>query len=164
MKRYVLCILAFGLALGLAACGRPTPTPEVECTVVPIKANAAEEGVADGAVVVYERIGGKECIDEVWNIYPDGRIVGENGRTKVEDGISAEEVSALLAFIDEEGFFDLWNTEHTACRNCFTYYITVSSDDQVLTIKAVDGGTDTPGAYWQVWAEIKKLVSDFPEE
>jgi hypothetical protein len=131
---------------------------------VPIKANAAEEGVADGAVVVYERIGGTECIDEVWNIYPDGRIVGENGRTKVEDEISAEEVSALLAFIDEEGFFDLWNTEHTACRNCFTYYITVSSNDQVLTIKAVDGGTDTPGAYWQVWAEIKKLVSDFPEE
>jgi len=164
MKRYVLCILAFGLALGLAACGGPTPTPEVECTVVPIKANAAEEGVADGAVVVYERIGGSDCIDEVWNIYPDGRIVGENGRTTLEEKLTPEEVSVLLAFIDEEGFFDLWNTEHTACRNCFTYYITVSSNDQVLTIKAVDGGTDTPGAYWQVWAEIKKLISDFPEE
>jgi hypothetical protein len=164
MKRYVLCILAFGLALGLSACDRSTPTPEVECTVVPIKANAAEEGVADGAVVVYERVGGKECVDEVWNIYPDGRIVGENGRTKVEEQISAEEVSALLAFIDEQGFFDLWNTEHTACRSCYSYYITVNANDQVLTIKAVDGGTDTPGAYWQVWAEIKKLISELPEE
>jgi hypothetical protein len=164
MKRYVLCILAFGLALGLAACDSSTPTPEVECTVVPIKANAAEEGVADGAVIVYERIGGKECVDEVWNIYPDGRLVGENGRTKVEEEISAEEVSALMAFIDEEGFFDLWNTEHTACRSCYSYYITVNANDQVLTIKAVDGGTDTPGAYWNVWAKIKKLLPDFPEE
>lgn len=165
MKRYVLCILAFGLALGLAACGgRSTPTPKAVCTPVPIKEDAAQEGVADGAVVVYERIGGSDCIDEVWNIYPDGRIVGENGRTTLEEKVTPEEVSALLAFIDEEGFFDLWDTEHTACRNCFTYYITVSSNDQVLTIKAVDGGTDTPGAYWQVWAEIKKLVSDFPEE
>lgn len=165
MKRYVLCILAFGLALGLAACGgRSTPTPKAVCTPVPIKEDAAQEGVADGAVVVYERIGGSDCIDEVWNIYPDGRIVGENGRTTLEEKVTPEEVSALLAFIDEQGFFDLWNTEHTACRNCFTYYITVSSNDQVLTIKAVDGGTDTPGAYWQVWAEIKKLISDFPEE
>ena len=165
MKRYVLCILAFGLALGLAACGgRSTPTPKAVCTPVPIKEDAAQEGVADGAVVVYERIGGSDCIDEVWNIYPDGRIVGENGRTTLEEKLTPEEVSVLLAFIDEEGFFDLWNTEHTACRNCFTYYITVSSNDQVLTIKAVDGGTDTPGAYWQVWAEIKKLISDFPEE
>jgi hypothetical protein len=165
MKRYVLCILAFGLALGLAACGgRSTPTPKAVCTPVPIKEDAAQEGVADGAVVVYERIGGSDCIDEVWNIYPDGRIVGENGRTTLEEKLTPEEVSVLLAFIDEQGFFDLWNTEHTACRNCFTYNITVSSDDKVLTIKAVDGGTDTPGAYWQVWAEIKKLVSDFPEE
>ena len=70
----------------------------------------------------------------------------------------------MLAFVDEEGFFELWDTEHTACRDCYTYYITVVSDDQVSTIKAVDGGTDTPRAYWQVYAEIKQLLPDFPEE
>jgi hypothetical protein len=164
MKRYALCILALGLVLALAACDKSTPTPEVECTVVPIKADAAQEGVADGAFVVYERMGGRECLDEVWNIYPDGRIVGENGSTKIEETVPAEEISALMAFIDEQEFFDLWSTEHTACRSCYTYFITVNADGQVLTVKAVDGGTDTPGAYWQVWAEIKQLIPDFPEE
>jgi hypothetical protein len=161
MKRCVWVILA----LWLVACGGPPPEEtQVVCTAVPIMADAAQEGVADGAVVVYERIGGQECSDVVWFIYPDGRIVGQDGRTKVEETMSTEQVSALLAFIDEEGFFELWDTEHTACRDCYTYFITVVSDDQVLTIKAVDGGTDTPGAYWQVYAEIKKLLPDFPEE
>jgi hypothetical protein len=161
MKRYVVVILA----LWLVACGGPsTEEVQVVCTAVPIMADAAQEGVADGAVVVYERIGGKECSDVVWFIYPDGRIVGENGRTKVEETISTEEVSALLTFIDEEGFFELWDTEHTACKDCYTYYITAVSDEQTLTITAVDGGTDTPGAYWQVYAEIKQLLPDFPEE
>ena len=125
MKRCVLVILA----LSLVACGGPSPEEtQVVCTAVPIMEDAAQAGVDDGAVVVYERIGGKECSDVVWFIYPDGRIVGENGHTKVEETISTEQVSALLAFIDEEGFFDLWSTEHTACRDCYTYYITAVSD------------------------------------
>ena len=161
MKRCVLVILA----LSLVACGGPsTEETQVVCTAVPIMADPAQVGVDDGAVVVYERIGGKECSDVVWFIYPDGRIMGDDGHTKIEETLSTEQVSALLAFIDEEGFFDLWSTEHTACRDCYTYYITAVHNDQALTIKAVDGGTDTPGAYWQVWAEIKKLISDFPEE
>jgi hypothetical protein len=161
MKRYVWVILV----LWLVACGgSSTEEPQVVCTAVPIMADAAQEGVESGAVVVYERIGGKECSDVVWFIYPDGRIVGENGRTKVEETITTEQVAALLAFIEEEGFFELWDTEHTACRDCYTYYITVVSEDQTLTVTAVDGGTDTPGAYWQVYAEIKKLLPDFPEE
>lgn len=152
------------LALSLVACGgRATEEVQVVCTAVPIMADAAQAGVDDGAVVVYERIGGKDCTDVVWFIYPDGRIVGQNGQTKVEETISTEQVSTLLAFIDDEGFFDLWSTEHTACRDCFTYYITVVSDEETATITAVDGGTDTPGAYWQVYAEIKKLLPDFPE-
>lgn len=166
MRRYALCILAFGLMVALAACNNSTPTSEAACTVVPIREDAAEAGIADGAVIVYERMGGEECIDEVWYIYPDGRILGENNRgAEVEETVPAEDVDALMSFIvEDQEFFDLWSTEHTRCRSCYTYFITVKANDEVKTVQAVDGGTDTPGAYWKAWAEIKGLLPDFPEE
>ena len=33
----------------------------------------------DGALIAYERNGGPRCIDELFAIYPDGRMVGDNG-------------------------------------------------------------------------------------
>jgi hypothetical protein len=164
MKRHVLGILIIGLALVVSACGRPEPTSEApDCTVVPLKEDAAQEGVADGAVIVYERLGGANCVDEVWNIYPDGRIVGENGSTTLNEQVTADEITQLLADIDAEGFFDLESTEHVPCGDCFTYHITVDNGGEVKTVSTVDGGTDTPGAYWRVFAEISHLLPDFPE-
>lgn len=165
MKYHVWFILA---ALWLASCGGgrapATPVTQVVCTPVVREADVAQTAIEAGAVVVYERIGEATCVDELWTFYPDGRIDGDNGHTTVEKTVTPEEISTLLSEIDELGFFDLSSTKHTACKECFTYQITVSHGDQVKTVSAVDGGTDTPGEYWQVFAKIKRLLPEFSEE
>lgn len=165
MKQYVLFVLVI---LCLAACGGgstvSTPAGQAVCTPVAPRENLIQEATEAGAVIVYERTGEATCINEVWVIYPDGRIMGDNGHTTVEETVTPEEISTLLTEIDGLGFFKLSSTEHTACKECFAYQITVSHGDQVKTVSAVDGGTDTPGEYWKVFAKIKRLLPDFPEE
>lgn len=71
MKRPVLFIL---IALWLTACASAAPKPATPaCTPPPARQNAAQEGVAAGAAIVYERIGEGACVDEVWSIYPGRR-------------------------------------------------------------------------------------------
>jgi hypothetical protein len=153
MKRYTLFILV-SLLLAACASSAPAPTAQPACTPAAARPNAAQEGVAAGAAIVYERTGEGACVDEVWNIYPDGRIVGD----KATKTVTAAEISTLLTDIDGMGFFKLPTTKHTACRECFTYIITVNYNGQVKTVSAVDGGTDTPVEYWQIYAKIKKLL------
>jgi hypothetical protein len=154
------------LFLVLAACGGPqaTPTVQSQCVEIPTATfqKNADDGIEAGAVIVYERSGGNACVDDVWSIYPDGRIVGVSGSKQASATVTAEEVSAMLKDIDAQGFFKLVSTKHTACRECFTYHITVKSGDQVKTVAAVDGGTDTPTDYWQIYARIKKNLPAFP--
>jgi hypothetical protein len=154
------------LLLALAACGGPkaTPTTKPECADIPAATfqKNADDGVAAGAMIVYERSGGTGCVDEVWQIYPDGRILGNNGRAQATASMTGEEASTMLADIQALGFFKLPSTKHTACQECFTYHITVKSGDQVKTVAAVDGGTDTPTDYWQIYAKIKKVLPAFP--
>ena len=153
------------LLLALAACGGPkaTPTPTSACAEIPAATfqKNADDGVAAGAVIVYERSGGNDCVDDVWSIYPDGRIAGVSGSKQASATVTAEEVSAMLKDIDAQGFFKLVSTKHTACRECFTYHITVKDGDRVLTVAAVDGGTDTPTEFWQIYARIKKNLPAF---
>ena len=167
MKRFSLFFLFILVTLGLAACGggaEPTPAVQATCAPPAKQDSVIQEAMAGGAVIIYERTGEATCVDEVWSIYPDGRLVGENGSIRIDETVTSEEISALLAEIEELGFFDLESTEHTACRECFAYQITVSHGDQRKTVSAIDGGTDTPGAYWKVFAKIKGLVPDFEEE
>ena len=52
---------------------------------------------AGGAVIVYQRNGGSGCVDELYAIYPDGRIVGDDGTQTVAKQASPEDVTALVA-------------------------------------------------------------------
>jgi hypothetical protein len=153
------------IMLLLAACGgsSATPTARPACPEIPAATfqKNADDGMAAGAVVVYERTGGNDCVDDVWRIYPDGRIEGVSGSKQASATLTAEEVSAMLADIDAQGFFKLPSTKHTACAECFTYHITVKRADQVKTVAAVDGGTDTPTEFWQIYASIKKPLPAF---
>jgi hypothetical protein len=165
MKPYVLGVVVLVMLI-LAACGgqAATPTARPACAEIPAATfqKNADDGVAAGAVIVYERSGGNDCVDDVWSIYPDGRIVGVSGSKQATGTMTAQEASAMLADIQALGFFKLPSTKHTACRECFTYHITVKSGDQVKTVAAVDGGTDTPTDYWQIYAKIKKVLPAFP--
>jgi ribose/xylose/arabinose/galactoside ABC-type transport system permease subunit len=139
------------------------PTSEAGCELQPYRREQAAELVEDGAVVVYERNGGPHCIDELYAIYPDGRIVGDDGVNTAEGQITPEEVDTLLAGIVGYGWFtdELYDTWHTPCGQCYGYYLTVSYQGQEKTVKGVDGGTDAPADYWQVISLVKGVVPRF---
>jgi|GEM_PF-25464 len=141
-----------------------TSTPgSGRCELKPFRQDQAEIAVETGAVIAYERNGGPNCIDELYFIYPDGRIVGDDGVNKVEKQATPAEVDTLLAGIKELGWFtdEMYNTWHTPCKQCFGYYVTVSYDDQIKTVKGVDGGTDAPADYLVVISLLKAIVPGF---
>ena len=116
-----------------------------------------------GAVLTYEKNGGPNCIDVLYVIYSDGRIVGDNGTTKIDKQITPEEVQALLAGINDLGWYtdEMYDTWHARCGQCFGYYITLTYNGQTKTVKGVDGGTDAPTTYWDVVTLIVSVLPKF---
>ncbi|MBN1137291.1 MAG: hypothetical protein JXM73_11950 [Anaerolineae bacterium] len=165
----VLGVIAVSLIRGPAGgeTAVTTSTPgSARCELKPFRQDQAEIAMQTGAVVTYERNGGPNCIDELYFIYPDGRIVGDDGANKIEKQVTPADVDALLAGISGLGWFtdEMYNTWHTPCGQCYGYYLTVSYADQVKTVKGVDGGTDAPADYWQVVSLVKGIVPKFAAE
>ena len=104
-----------------------------------------------------------DCVDELYAIYPDGRIIGDNGAQKAEKQSSSQEVSTLLSDIDGLGWFtdDMYSTSHTPCGQCFTYFTSVTLKGQLKTVEAVDGGTDAPANYWLVSGKLSAILPKF---
>lgn len=162
----VLAVLAIVFVPRLAGRGSATDTPTpktASCEFKPYRQDQAAELLKDGAVVVYERNGGPSCIDELYAVYADGRIVGDDGAGTVEKQVAPEEVDRLLAGIRDLGWFtdEMYSTWHTPCKQCYGYYLTVSHLGQEKTVKGADGGTDAPADYWQVISLVKGAVPRF---
>ena len=143
--------------------GSSGPTGAAGCQLKPYRQDAAAELVKGGAVLVYERNGGSGCVDELYAIYPDGRITADNLTQKVERQASAEDVAKLLDEINALGWFtdDMYSTSHTPCGQCFTYFTDVTHAGQSKTVKAVDGGTDAPSGYWLVTGKLSGILPRF---
>jgi hypothetical protein len=138
-----------------------TPTSlAAACQPKPFRHEQAAELITGGAVLAYERNGGPECIDELYAVYADGRIVGDDGTNKVEKQVAPDDVAKLLADIRGRGWFtdEMYDTWHKPCGQCFEYYIAVADQNQVKIVKAVDGGTDAPANYWQVVSLINGAI------
>jgi ribose/xylose/arabinose/galactoside ABC-type transport system permease subunit len=144
------------------AADKSTPHSEA-CQLKPFRQDEAASLIQAGAVITYERNGGAGCIDELFAVYPDGRIVGDNGGQKIDMQVSSAEVEQLLAGISSRGWFteEMYNTWHTPCGQCFGYYLTVVFQGEEKTVKAVDGGTDAPADYWQVVSLINGCIPQF---
>lgn len=140
-------------------------TPQTEhCILQPYRQERVPELITGGAIIVYERNGGPKCIDELYAIYPDGRVTGDKNGETVEKQVTPEEVQLLLSGIINHGWFtdELYDTWHTPCGQCYGYYLTVVQNEQQKTVKGVDGGTDAPAVYWQVISLVKGTVPAFP--
>ena len=139
------------------------PNIPTKCTLKPFQQDKATTLIEGGAVVVYEHNGGANCVDELYAIYPDGKITAEEGTNKLEKQVTAAEVSTLLSGVNALGWFTdtLYSTEHEPCGQCYTFFLTVSDQGQAKTVKAVNGGTDTPPAYWKVIALIDEIIPHF---
>jgi galactofuranose transport system permease protein len=134
------------------------------CELKPLRKELAKQLLDSGAVITYERNGGVRCIDELYAIYPDGRITADNGEQQLTKQITPAEVDHLLSDINNLGWFtdDMYTTYHEPCGACFSYSTTVSYNGQTKTVNAVDGGTDAPANYWQMSGEITVAVPEFP--
>jgi galactofuranose transport system permease protein len=139
------------------------PTEVAKCTQQPFRHDVAQKYVDEGAVITYERNGGEHCVDELYALFPDGRIIADNGTQTVEANTTPEKVTTLLTSINGMGWFtdNMYSTHHKPCDQCFDYFTTVVYDGQTKTIEAVDGGTDAPAKYWQMSGQIGLIVPKF---
>jgi ribose/xylose/arabinose/galactoside ABC-type transport system permease subunit len=113
--------------------------------------------VASNALIVYERNGGTSCVDELYAIYADGRIVSDFGPGNVKNSqITPAQVDVLVKQIKSLGFFnpDFLTTTHTPCAACYRYSMTVTDGATTKTVGAVDGGTDAPSNYWVITGHL----------
>jgi len=147
---------------GLATNTTPT-SKSAACQLKPFRQDQAASLMEAGAVLTYERNGGPDCIDELYAIYPDGRIVGDDGTNEIEKQVTPADVDKLLAGVNDYGWFtdEMYNTWHTPCGQCYGYYLTVSYKGREKTVRGVDGGTDAPADYWQVISLVKGVIPKF---
>jgi galactofuranose transport system permease protein len=161
----VLASVAFALTRNAARQPVATElTPAVSgCQLKPYRQDQAATLIQGGAVIVYERNGGLKCVDELYAIYPDGRVTGDNGTQNAEKQMTASDVDQLLSSINSMGWFtdNMYSTSHIPCGACFTYFTSVSYNGQEKTVQAVDGGTDAPPNYWQMTALFNPFLPVF---
>ena len=133
------------------------------CTLKPFRQDHAAELIKGGAVIAYERNGGSGCVDELYAIYPDGRIVVDNGAQTVKKQALPADVDALLWSINDLGWFtdNMYSTTEIQCGQCFTYYTAVSYKGVLKTVKAVDGGTAAPANYWLMTGRLSTILPAF---
>jgi hypothetical protein len=166
----VVAVAVFALVLGprLQPGGAASPggAETDHCPLKPFRQDVAESLISGGAVIAYERNGGPRCIDEVYGIYPDGLIVGDDGVNRTEVSVSPQAVEELLSGIRGLGWFTpaMYNTWHDPCGQCYGYYVTVMDQGETKTVRGVNGGTDAPADYWQVISLIKGIIPALGEE
>jgi len=122
-----------------------------------------ESLIQDGAVMAYQRVAGPQCVDEMYAIYPDGRITGTDGVNTVERQVESAEVEEMLIAISvDHGWFtnEIYDTYLTPCRQCFAHYILISYDGQEKGATGTDGTTAMPPGYAFALAEIRPLLPE----
>jgi simple sugar transport system permease protein len=137
-------------------------TPETsQCQVAPFREDEAADLISQGAVLVYHRTAGPDCIDELFAIYPDGRVTGSDGTRTVERQATPEEVEQLLMTISQQyGWFtnDIYSTYLNPCRQCYAHYIDISYQGQEKSATGVDGTTAMPSNYGLTLAIIRPML------
>jgi ribose/xylose/arabinose/galactoside ABC-type transport system permease subunit len=136
------------------------------CEVAPYRETEAERLIEEGAVIVYNRTAGTACVDELYAIYPDGRIVANNGKGNepIEAQTDPAEVERILiAASDEYGWFTdyMFSTYHNPCRQCYAHYLIIAYNGQVKGVTAVDGGVDMQPEYGYTLSIIRPILPKF---
>jgi ribose/xylose/arabinose/galactoside ABC-type transport system permease subunit len=133
------------------------------CAVAPFRKDEAASLIDEGAVLVYNRTAGPFCVDEIYAIYPDGRVSGDSAEHKTEAQVSIEDVERLLSTISNDyGWFTdgIYDTYLAPCRQCFAHYVLVSYDGQEKGATGVDGTTAMPSEYGLTLSVIRPLLPE----
>jgi galactofuranose transport system permease protein len=159
-------IFVLGMVFSISRLGAASSAEAPEaalCAVAPFREQEATALVQSGAVIVYQRTAGPQCVDELFAIYPDGRITGTDGIKQVEKQIEPMEVDHLLVAIsvDHKWFTnEIFSTYLNPCRQCFAHYIDISYEGQQKAVTGVDGTTALPPGYAFALAEIRPLLPE----
>jgi hypothetical protein len=111
----------------------------------------------DSAIIIFRRSGGIAGVDELWKIYPDGRIEGPKNQ---QQQVEPTKVQALLEMIQSAGFFEL-DDSYLARNNCcdrFTYEVTVQVEDKIKTVTAGEASPAQPEQLTKVIGAINRLL------
>jgi len=160
----ILVILAILITpkLGLFS---PSSTTEIQqCEVKPFRKDEASSLIEGGAVIAYHRLAGPNCVDEMYAIYPDGLVLGDNGESKLEKMVTPVDVEMLLKTITEDYKWygnEIRDTYHVPCRQCYAHFVIVAHDDKVKGTTAVDGGVNMPPEYGFTLSVIRPLLPEF---
>lgn len=160
----VAVLAGFGIRSAIRGDSTSTPLPTAAtCQLKPFRQDQAASLMKSGALIAYERNGGPECIDELYGIFPDGKITRDNGVEIVEKQVVPADVMKLLEDISAKGWFtdEMYSTSHVPCGQCYTYFINVYYKGEEKIVQAVDGGTDAPANYWQVVSIINGVLQVF---
>ena len=160
----IVVILGLQVVGGLRSSGGSGGTGgATACQLKPFRQDQAATLMKAGAVITYERNGGAQCVDELYAIYPDGRIAADNGTQKVEKQATPADVDAILTFINDQGWFtdNMYSTSENQCGQCYTYDTTVAYKGQVKDVRAVDGGTAAPAKYFLVTSKLSIMLPPF---
>lgn len=145
--------------MGKASSAETTET--AQCQVAPFREAEAASLLDNGAALVYHRTAGPDCVDELYAIYPDGRITATTGGQTIEKQVPAEEVENLLVAISvDHGWFtaEIYSTYLNPCRQCYAHFIDISYNGQQKAVTGVDGTTAMPPGYAFALAEIRPLL------
>ena len=160
----VFAVLAISFVPPLFGDGQIAATEANECVVKPFREAEVADLMKDGAVIAYQRVAGTRCVDEVYAVYPDGRVVGNNGEQEVEGQVDPAEVEIILTTIsDEYGWFtdNMYSTWHNPCGTCYAHYLTISYRGQEKAATAVDGGVDMQPEYGYTLSIIRPILPKF---
>lgn len=136
------------------------------CDVAPFREEEAASYTEEGAVIVYNRTAGTACMDELYAVFPDGRVVADNGKGSepVESQVDPAEIERILiAASDEYGWFTdyIFSTYHNPCRQCYAHRLTITYNDQAKSVTAVDGGVDMQPEFGYTLSIIRPILPKF---
>jgi ribose/xylose/arabinose/galactoside ABC-type transport system permease subunit len=162
----LVAVLAISFIPPLMGDGQVASTESTQCEVKPFREVEVANLISDGAVIAYHRTAGTRCVDELYAVYPDGRVVGNNGGQEVEGYVDALEVERILTTVsDDYGWFteQMYSTWHNPCGTCYAHYLTISYHGQEKTVTAVDGGVDMQPEYGYTLSIIRPVLPKFTQ-
>ena len=144
--------------------GQIANTESTDCEVQPFRKAEVADLMTGGAKIAYHRAGGTRCVDELYAVYPDGRVIGKNGKQEIEGQVDPSDVNKILnTIVDDYGWFTekMYSTYHNPCGTCYVHYLTISHNGQEKTITAVDGGVDMQPEYGYTLSIIRPILPKF---
>jgi len=129
----------------------PTPQP-------PTLPPASPTPTPEPADIVLQREGGPSGESHEWRIYRDGRVQSGAGRA---GQVQANQVEALLHFIQSSGFFSMAANYQASnpCCDRFTYRLSVrTAQGTVYRVTAVEGASEAPAVLWEILKLVEQLA------